>query len=101
MECKTKLSQSLPITSPSSRRKRWRSDLYDSPYTDLALKKTQAGSIWESVRAPRTLKERGINTAYELKTSEPKHIRDYLNLFGARTVRELNGIKCSEGGHRA
>ena len=70
-------------------------DLYDSPHTDLALQKTAVGSIWGiGPRSAIHLKERGINTAYQLKVSEAKEIRDYLNLFGARTVRELNGIKC-------
>lgn len=70
-------------------------DLYDSPYIDLALKKTSVGNIWGiGPRSAIHLKEHGINTAYELKISEPKQIREYLNLFGARTVRELNGIRC-------
>ena len=70
-------------------------DLYDSPYTDLALQKTAVGSIWGiGPRSALRLKDLGINTAYELKTAEPKHIREQLNLFPARTVRELNGIKC-------
>jgi DNA polymerase V len=69
-------------------------DLYDSPYTDLALKKTHVGSIWGiGPRSAVRLKDIGINTAYELKTAEPKAIREHLNLFPARTVRELNGIK--------
>ena len=70
-------------------------DLYDSPYIDLALQRTQVGEIWGiGPRSAVHLKERGINTAFELKVSEAKQIREYLNLFGARTVRELNGIKC-------
>ncbi len=70
-------------------------DLYDSPYTDLALKKTHVGSIWGiGPRSALRLKDLGINTAYTLKISEPKEIREHLNLFPARTVRELNGIKC-------
>lgn len=70
-------------------------DLYDSPYIDLALQKTAVGSIWGiGPRSAAHLKEVGINTAYELKTSEAKEIREFLNLFSARTVRELNGIKC-------
>ncbi|HUR99364.1 MAG TPA: DUF4113 domain-containing protein, partial [Pyrinomonadaceae bacterium] len=70
-------------------------DLYDSPYTDLALKKTHVGSIWGiGPRSALRLKDLGINTAYTLKISEPKQIREHLNLFPARTVRELNGIKC-------
>ncbi|MEP6704904.1 MAG: DUF4113 domain-containing protein [Acidobacteriota bacterium] len=70
-------------------------DLYDSPYIDLALKKTHVGSIWGiGPRSALRLKDLGINTAYGLKISEPKEIREQLNLFPARTVRELNGIKC-------
>jgi DNA polymerase V len=70
-------------------------DLYKSPYTDLALQKTAVENIWGIGPASAIhLKEHGINTAYELKISEPKQIRGYLNLFGARTVRELNGIPC-------
>ncbi len=70
-------------------------DLYDSPYTDLALQKTHAGSIWGiGPRSAVRLKDIGIDTAYELKIAEPKSIREHLNLFPARTVRELNGVKC-------
>ena len=70
-------------------------DLYDSPYTDLALQKTHVGSIWGiGPRSAVKLKDVGIKTAYELKTAEPKQIRAHLNLFPARTVRELNGVKC-------
>lgn len=70
-------------------------DLYDSPYIDLALKKTHVGSIWGiGPRSAIRLKDIGINTAYELKVAEPKQIREHLNLFPARTVRELNGVKC-------
>ena len=70
-------------------------DLYDSPYIDLALQKTHVGSIWGiGPRSAMRLKDIGINTAYELKVAEPKAIREHLNLFPARTVRELNGVKC-------
>ena len=70
-------------------------DLYDSPYIDLALQKTYVGSIWGiGPRSAVRLKDLGINTAYELKIAEPKQIREHLNLFPARTVRELNGVKC-------
>lgn len=70
-------------------------DLYDSPYIDLALQRTSVGNIWGvGPSSALHLQEIGINTAYELKVAEPARIRDYLNVFGARTVRELNGIKC-------
>ncbi|MEO7674769.1 MAG: DUF4113 domain-containing protein [Pyrinomonadaceae bacterium] len=70
-------------------------DLYNSPYTDLALKKTAVGNIWGiGPRSAINLNEHGIKSAYELKVTEPKQIRGYLNQFGARTVLELNGIPC-------
>lgn len=70
-------------------------DLYNSPYTDLALKQTGVGDIWGiGRRSVPHLKEHGINTAFELKNADPEKIRSYLNVFGARTVMELNGIKC-------
>lgn len=70
-------------------------DLYKSPYTDVALKRTEVGEIWGiGRRSAAHLKDHGINTAFELKNADPEQIRSYLNVFGARTVMELNGIKC-------
>ena len=70
-------------------------DLYNSPHIDLALKKTAVGNIWGvGPRSAIKLNEKGIETAYQLKTSEPDRVRNYLNQFGARTVLELNGIPC-------
>ncbi|MCV4698701.1 DNA polymerase V subunit UmuC, partial [Escherichia coli] len=40
------------------------------------------------------LKLYGINTAYDLKKTDPDFVRDCLNVFAARTILELNGIKC-------
>jgi DNA polymerase V len=70
-------------------------DLYNSPHIDLALKKTAVGNIWGiGPRSAIKLNEHGIETAYQLKISEPDTIRGYLNQFGSRTVLELNGIPC-------
>jgi len=70
-------------------------DLYNSPYTDLALQRTDVRNIWGvGSRYAAHLKNHGINTAYELKNTDPEQIRSYLHVFGARTVMELNGIKC-------
>lgn len=70
-------------------------DLYNSPHTDLALKKTAVGNIWGvGPQSAVRLKEHGINTAYDLKIADPEGIRNYLNVFGARTVMELNDVKC-------
>lgn len=70
-------------------------DLYNSPYTDLALQRTEVQNIWGvGSRNAARLRNHGINTAYELKNTDPEQIRSYLHVFGARTVMELNGIKC-------
>ncbi len=70
-------------------------DLYKSPYIDLALQKTAVGNIWGiGPRSAIRLNERGIDTAYQLKMSEPDTIRKYLNQFGSGTVLELNGVPC-------
>jgi len=70
-------------------------DLYDSPYIDLALRKTAVENIWGiGPSSAIHLKEHGINTAYKLKMSDPEQIRNYLSQFGARTVLELNGVPC-------
>lgn len=70
-------------------------DLYNSPHTDLALKKTAVGNIWGiGPRSAINLKEQGIETAYQLKITAPDRVRTYLNQFAARTVLELNGIPC-------
>ncbi len=70
-------------------------DLYNSPYTDLALKRTEVQDIWGvGPRSAVHLREHGINTAFDLKNADPEKVRGYLNVFGARTVLELNGIPC-------
>ncbi len=70
-------------------------NLYGSPYTDLALKQTGVGDIWGIGRRFAVhLNNHGINTALELKHTDPEEVRSYLNVVGARTVMELNGIKC-------
>lgn len=70
-------------------------DLYNSPYINLALRRTGVQNIWGvGSRNAARLRNHGINTAFELKNTDPEQIRNYLNIFGARTVMELNGIKC-------
>lgn len=70
-------------------------DLYNSPYTNLALQQTNVGSIWGvGPRSALHLRDHGINTAFQLKNTDSDQIRNYLHVVGARTVLELNGIKC-------
>jgi DNA polymerase V len=54
-------------------------DLYDSPFTDLALQKTAAGNVWGiGKRSAVKLKEQGIETAFQLKTADPERVRKHL-----------------------
>lgn len=70
-------------------------DLYRSPYTDIALQRTPVEDIWGvGRRSAARLNEQGITNAYELKNADVEKIREYLHVFGARTVLELNGVKC-------
>ncbi len=70
-------------------------NLYASPYLDYALGKTEVGDIWGIGRQnAKRLKDLNIFTALELKSSDPTVVRKHLNVFGARTVLELRGIKC-------
>ncbi len=70
-------------------------DLYHSPYTDLALKRTEIGNVWGiGRRSAVKLKAHGITTAFDMKNADPDKIRKQMNVVGSRTVLELNGIKC-------
>ena len=70
-------------------------DLYNSPYTDLALKRTDVNSVWGvGFRSAARLRDHGINTAFDLKHADPEKIRKHFHVVGSRTVMELNGIKC-------
>lgn len=70
-------------------------DLYASPYTGLALKRTAIENVWGiGSRSAARLKKYGINTAFDLRAADHECIRQEMNVFGERTVLELNGIKC-------
>ncbi len=45
-------------------------------------------------RSAAKLKKHGIDTALDLKNADPDEVRKEMGVFGARTVMELNGIKC-------
>lgn len=59
------------------------------------LQEFYVGDIWGIGRksAPK-LTEFGIDSAYKLKTCDPKIVRKRLKVVGERIVRELNGIDC-------
>ncbi len=70
-------------------------DLYMSRFTDTALKQTDIQNVWGvGSRSAAKLRVHGINTAFDLKNVDHEKVRSYLNVFGARTVLELNGVKC-------
>ncbi len=70
-------------------------DLYNSPYTDLALKRTDIQNVWGiGFRSAVRLRDRGINTAFDLKQADTEEVRKHFNVGGARTAMELNGIRC-------
>jgi DNA polymerase V len=70
-------------------------DLYMSRFTDTALKQTEIQEVWGvGSRSAAKLRVHGINTALDLKNADADIVRSYLNVVSARTVLELNGIKC-------
>ena len=70
-------------------------DLYDSPYLNLALKKTPVGDIWGiGSRSAKKLNDLNIKNALELSSTSVDFVRNHLNVFGGRTVLELRGTKC-------
>jgi DNA polymerase V len=70
-------------------------DLYRSPYVDAALRRTSVEDVWGiGPRSAARLKEANINTALDLKHTNPEQIGNEMSVVRARTVMELNGIKC-------
>ncbi len=93
-ETKT-LSKLANRIAKKSRKTRGVLDLYHSKYADLALQRTEIGNVWGvGRRSVAKLKDRGIHTAFDLKNADPEKVRKQMGVFGARTVLELNGIKC-------
>lgn len=70
-------------------------NLYRSPHTELALKRTEVGDVWQIGReSVNKLKEWNIATAWDLREAEHRLIRKLLTVKGARIALELRGIKC-------
>ncbi len=72
-------------------------DLYNSPWLDIALQRIAVGDVWGIGRRwSKALQERGIITAYDLKESPERWIRQKFGIVGLKTVKELQGISCIE-----
>jgi DNA polymerase V len=70
-------------------------DLTNSPYKDVALKRTPVEEVWGIGPAYSTrLRERGITTALELRDVDTRWARAAMTVVGARVVMELRGISC-------
>jgi DNA polymerase V len=66
-----------------------------SPDIDKELTKIEIGDVWGvGFRNAPKLKKIGINTALDLKNSDPKIIRKKYSVLLERTSLELNGISC-------
>lgn len=62
---------------------------------DAMLEKVEVGDVWGIGRQwAAWLKGQGINTALDLKWSDPKTIRARMTVVGERIVSELNGEAC-------
>jgi DNA polymerase V len=65
--------------------------------TNQAMKITQVGDLWGVGRKyTKRLEAIGINTVYDLKLANPKHISKLFNVNLERIVYELNNIPCLE-----
>lgn len=62
---------------------------------DAVLAEFPVEDIWGiGPRYTIYLKKHGINTALQLKNSDPRWARKHMTVVGERLVRELNGIPC-------
>ena len=70
-------------------------DLTDSPYLDVALARTPVEEVWGVGPAyAAKLKERGIETALQLRDVDVRWARKGMTVVGARLVMELRGVSC-------
>lgn len=70
-------------------------NLYEQKDSDKFLKNVDVGDVWGiGWKLVKFMKKYGINTAFDLKNSDPNWIRDSLSIIVERTVLELRGIPC-------
>ena len=70
-------------------------DLYKSPYTDLALERTEVGDVWEiGKRTVEKLSPYGVRSALDFKNLDLRIVKKMLTVKGGRTLLELRGQRC-------
>ncbi len=70
-------------------------NLFQSPFLDEALSRTDVGDIWYVGEAyERMLKENGISTALEFRDAPEHWVRSRMTVVGARIQSELKGTSC-------
>jgi DNA polymerase V len=70
-------------------------DLTDSPYREVALGRTPVEEVWGVGPAySRLLRQRGIQTALQLRDVDTRWARRAMTVIGARVVMELRGVSC-------
>jgi DNA polymerase V len=70
-------------------------DLYKSPYTDIALDRTEIGDVWgigrQSVKKLETI---NVKTALQFKNCDLRWVKKNFTVVGGRTLLELRGVRC-------
>ena len=70
-------------------------ELLDRQQIEIALKVLEVGDIWGiGSRISKFLQSNSIQSAYDLYSSDPRWVRQYLGVVGERTYRELHGEMC-------
>lgn len=70
-------------------------DLFKSPYTDIALERTEVGDVWEiGKRTVEKLTPYGVKTALDFKNLDLRIVKKMLTVKGGRTLLELRGQRC-------
>ncbi len=69
--------------------------LYQSPYVEQALARTDIGEVWGIGRQYETfLRMQGIKTALEFTRCKDAWIKEHMTVQGLRLAYELRGISC-------
>jgi DNA polymerase V len=70
-------------------------DLVGSPYRDIALARVPVEDVWGvGPQYSKALRERGIETALDLRDAPDDWVRERMTVVGLRTVIELRGTPC-------
>lgn len=69
----------------------------DRKVLDEIMSKVKVGEVWGvGRRLTVSLNQMGIKTVLDLKQSNPEHLRQQFSVLMEKTIRELNGIACTE-----